>query len=495
MGGSGWRYPSAVTPLPVPTQERAASTIRAAIEATAELLDRLPEQQVTLEAIRLRSGVSQGSLSHHFGGRNGVIAAANVERYARTCAADEQFLGQLEGTFSTTVSFVTTMLDLIDHMLSPERRTVRWLRMSAVAAALHDPSLTDALSAHYTSLTSRMAALVEDAQRHGVCGSEHDARTIALLLTMQAQGLVLDDLAGTDVTPQAWSHLQACFVASFATPETTLELERQASARHGDLWRAEVFGAPGRIPEEVKDRLDALRILAGEVGCMEDATDPERARALLAAAESGPSPAPHGAPRTTGEPRHLLLHSAVVELREHGARGVDTNALRETVGMSPQTFHRMFGTRDELIRESRIRLEISRAALSAARFATLVVTSRTREDFRHALEADAIRMSEDGSRTAMWQRIETLSASRTDDQLRLSLARIQRTARDLLIEQVCLAQSRGLIDPELPARGVARLLDGSMFWHVFHGLDAERPDRATWTRMLRRIAEMLSPEG
>ncbi len=495
MGGSGWRYPSAVAPLPVPTQERAASTIRAAIDATADLLDRLPEHHVTLEAIRLRSGVSQGSLSHHFGGRGGVIAAAHVERYARTCAADEQFLGRLEGQGSVTESFVSTILGFIEQMLSPERREVRWLRMSAIAAALHDPSLTAALSAHYTSLTSRMAALIEDAQRDGIAVEEHDARTIALLLTMHAQGLVLDDLVGTDVPIAAWNHLQVRFAACFVTPETARVLEQAASARYGDLWRAEVFGAPGRVPEEVRDRLEALRSDVDDPGSVEALIDPQRPRALLTAAERGPEPQPsRTSSRSNLASRDALLQGAINQLRECGARGVDANALRALVGSRPQAFHRMFGTRDDLIREARIRLEISRAAHSTARFGRLIAASATPAAFRAALETDALRMSEDHSRASMWQRIETLSASRTDQQLRTSLARIQRAARDLLVEQVCLAQSLGLIDPQLPARGVARFLDGTIFWHIFHGLDAERPDRAAWTRMLRRITELLRPD-
>lgn len=57
-----------------------------------------------------------------------------------------------------------------------------------------------------------------------------------------------------------------------------------------------------------------------------------------------------------------------------------------------------------------------------------------------------------------------------------AIARVQRVTRNLLVEQVCAAQARGLIDPELPASGVARFLDGTPFWHVFHGLDDRRPD-------------------
>gem|GEM_PF-5554504 len=84
MMSVGWSFPTPTRPAPWPTHRRAELTIRAAIDATVELLDELPERRVTFEAIRLRSGVSQGSLTHHFGSRAGLLAAAHVERYARS---------------------------------------------------------------------------------------------------------------------------------------------------------------------------------------------------------------------------------------------------------------------------------------------------------------------------------------------------------------------------------------------------------------------------
>ena len=498
MGGAGWRYPSPTQPAPVPRQRRAAETIRAAVDATIDLLDRLPEHQVTLEAIRERSGVSQGSLTHHFNSRDGLVATAQVARYARTCEADAAFLGRYRSGLDASEQFCTTMLAHIEEMLSDERRRNRWIRMSAIAAAFGDAELTATLSQTYTQLADGLTAYAEHARQNSIVLPDTDPRTIALLLSMHAQGLVLDDLVAQDVPVEVWNHIMVRFVTSFLAPAVVKELERQAQERFGDLWRAEVFGSPGRVPSDVAARLDVLRGATRALGTSpEGERDVETVRRLLEQAERGGTSGGPGGSRLSSSTevlRERAVTAGLTALRERGGAGVDIAAIRADTGPSPQSFHRMFGSREAFVRELRIRLEIARAAHSTVRFASLVANATSPAEMRAALELDAVRMQEDASRAAMWQRIETLAATRTDQELRTPLARIQRATRDLLIEQVCVAQARGLIDPELPGRGVARLLDGTVFWHVFHGLDAKRPERDEWIAMLRRIAGFLSPD-
>jgi len=491
--GGAFRYPSPMRPVPVPTQRRASETIRAAVEATVDLLESLNESQVTLEAIRLRSGVSQGSLTHHFGSRQGLIAAAQVERYARNCAADAAFIGQLDGQVSAPGPFARTMLGLIADMLMPERRTARWVRMSAVAAAYRDPALGETIGHAYTSLADRLTALVEQAHGHDVLQRDIDARTIALLLSMQAQGLVLDDLIGAEAVASSWNHLQVRFVSCFLTPMAALELARQERERFGDLWRAETFGEPGRVPREVAGRLALLRGDGDERDPdTEDATVP--LGDLLAQVTLGGEDVPRRRPSPVADARARILDQACSMLRDGGEGRIDVAALRDAAGISPQAFHRMFGDREALVRLARIRVEVERATASTARFTDWVTHAAAPADMRSALVDGAISMAGEAQRAAMLQRIETLAATRTDPELRDALARLQRVARDLHIEQVCRAQARGTFDPTLPPSALARLLDGTVFWHVFHGLDRKRPDPDAWIAMLRRIAWMLSPD-
>ena len=499
MGG-GWRYPTPVAPAPLPSQRRATITIAAAIEATVDLLERLPEQRVTIEAIRRRSGVSQGSLTHHFGTRDALIAAAHVERYVRTCARDEAFL-RTHGFASPTVAaehFLDSLITILTAMASAERHHLRWMRMSSIAAAFGDDDLTSTLSDAYTSLTTKLAAIVESAQRSGIADPDVDARTIALVMTTHARGLVLDDLAGVDEPASAWRHLQARLFSTFLGPQTRTELERREVERFGDLWRAEAFGSPGRVPATVAERLTVLRERAIQEDGPAVAASDDRVVPVRTLLEIAERPADHARTRP-GRPsapvRTKVLDLAVQQLRTGGVRAIALEALRRAADMSPQSFNRLVGDREAIVRRARIMIEVDRASRGLGLLTTAIDASPDAAAFRRALEAHAARLTEDGPRRALWQRFETLAATRSDDELRASLARLQRAARDLLVEQVCRAQARGLVDASLPAREVARFIDGIAFWPVFHALDRERPSAEAWAGTVHSVMAMLSPDG
>ena len=491
MGGGGWRHPTPTVPAPVPSQGRARDTIRAAVEAAADLLDRFPVREVTLEAVRRRAGVSQGSLTHHFGNRDGLIAAAQVERYRRSCAIDAAFLGRLEGSVTSPDRFADVMLGLIDDMLTPERRAARWLRITAVAAGLNDDRLLATLRHNATMLNDRVSAIVVEALDHGLVFPDTDARTLASLTSMHAQGLMLDELAGDDSPPSGWRHFQTRFACSFL-PEPSVQVFREhAQAAHGDLWRAEVTGPPGRIPNAVAGRLAELRAGVTTPSSAEDLTDAPTVRSLLA----------RQVPDTTSvallPPRPArLLELAVAHVRQHGARGLDVEQLRADSGLrTNSTFHRIFHGHQGVLRAARTSIELDRAAAGVSSFAGLVATAASPAEFRDALTRWGSAFVDSERRRALFQRAETIAAARTDPELRELLAVSQRACRDLLIEQVCLAQRRGLIDPTLPPSAVARFLDGAVWWHLFHELDERRSGRDAWLGMLRRIAAMLSPDA
>jgi len=348
MKSSPWRYPSPVEPLPVPRQARAADTVRAVVEATTDLLDRLPETHVTFEAIRERSGVSQGSLTHHFGSRDALIAAAHVARYERTCTADAAFLARYDGALATPQAFCATLIGHIEMMLSEERREVRWIRMSAIAAGLDDPDLRAVLGAAYTGLADGLTRYAVEAHTNGLLDADAGPRTIGLLLSMFAQGLVLDDIIESDGAPEVpvegWNRLVVRFLSCFLTPPAAAELERQSSAHFGDLWRAEVFGAPGRVPPEVARRLAALRP-GGTVGADGD-TDVAALRVVFdRALDDGGPPGPRGRRRA----HHVRVPSAVPEqirprpCRAHPPRGRARRPQHGALRGARRDFHRRWG--------------------------------------------------------------------------------------------------------------------------------------------------------
>jgi len=236
-----WSFPTAEAPAPSPVQARALSSVEAAVQATIELLEELPTESVTLREIRTRSGVSNGSLSHHFGSREGLIAAAQVERYARTCREDAAFLSRLREGAAGAQSMADAALSLIAEMRTPERHHVRWVRMAAVAAAFGDDALDGALAQAFTALIDATTESLAAAQGNGLIDAGVDPRSAALLAAIHTQGLVLDDLMGEELPVGEWGALNLGIIATFLTGPTTAVLRKFEHEQHR-LPRADTDG-------------------------------------------------------------------------------------------------------------------------------------------------------------------------------------------------------------------------------------------------------------
>ncbi|NDI01200.1 MAG: TetR/AcrR family transcriptional regulator [Actinobacteria bacterium] len=69
-------------------QERATTTARIVLEAAIDHIEHGGEQSVRISDISRSTGVSYGSVYHHFGDRNGLIRAAQLERLRRQPGVD-----------------------------------------------------------------------------------------------------------------------------------------------------------------------------------------------------------------------------------------------------------------------------------------------------------------------------------------------------------------------------------------------------------------------
>jgi AcrR family transcriptional regulator len=490
-----WQFPSAARPAPAPVQERALSSVEAALQATIELLEESPVETITFSAVRERSGVSSGSLTHHFGSREGLIAAAQVERFARVCRADSEFLSRFATRVDAAEPHAEALISLVADMLTPRRQRQRWLRMSAVAAALGDEPLAAMLREAYAVLIDATTEYVATAQRNGLVSEEFDPRAAALLATMYAQGLVLDDLTG-DVAPPDWRPLQLHLGAAFATGPTmsTLHgLARQQLRAIGAAAdpRSHPRPATDRTSEMMSDvdhvrRLilrDVLGVATSQAGGSEAPDAPEAPEAPVA-------PDVLDAPDVPGR----FLAAAIDRMGVHGARGIDVRTLRNAVGWSSSRFYRTFRTRSRLVLLARTHLAVGHAAALVSELAGAVTSARTPAELHEALVTWAIAPPGSDPGRLIWQHTETLAATSTDPELRERVAAIQRISRELLVEQVSIAQARGLLTDVFSAPSVATLLDSITFWSLFHSLDAHAPDRDGWAWAVGRLISVILPD-
>jgi AcrR family transcriptional regulator len=443
-------------------QERARETIAAVLEVTRHLLDEQGEQGVRIEEIQRRSRVSSGSIYHHFGDRDGLIAAAQVDRFDRVVRDDAATLvDTLSG--AATEGDPKVYLEAVRRqsatVVLPERARIRWARVTALASAWQRPELFAALGESFSVLVDALAEGTQRVQSLGVVRSDLDARAVAIFSQIHSLGLLLNDLDRQPVTNEEWVGLMQHVMVSLSPTLQVLpahELERLAEV------------------SEERRRLAQLEVAEFEF--------PRRRRP------------------TVGRARDDGLVEAIVDLaadamQRGGVAEVRVEEIREAVGVSSGWFHRRFGDRDGLLDITRIELFTRFAEGDVTLIESLVEQSSDPVQFVEALRRALLFAGVDQElAVTRWQRVEVLAASVGSPLLRAELGHTIDRLADRATRVVQRAQEKGLLLPELPARAVAHFLASAPFGFLFVELDARRVGLEAWADVLASVITSLQPD-
>jgi AcrR family transcriptional regulator len=442
-------------------QERARETIAAVLDVTRDLLEEQGEQGVRLDEVQRRSGVSSGSIYHHFGDRDGLIAAAQVDRFDRVVRDDAA--GLVDTLFgAATRGDPNIYLEAVRRqsatVVLPERTRIRWARVTALSSAWQRRDLFTALGASFSVLID---ALTEGARRLQSLGVMHDGldpRAVAIFSQIHSLGLLLNDLDPDPVTNEEWVGLMQHMMVSLSPTLHGLpaqDLERLAEVTEERRQQAQVevegFEFPRRrAPAEGRTRND--------------------------------------------ERFDAIIDLAAAAMRRGGAAEVRIDDIRTAVGVSAGWFHRRFGDRDGLLDVTRIVLFTRLVEGDVALLESLVEQASDPMQFAEALRrALLFAGANDELSASRWHRVEALAASVGSPALRHELGRTIGELGDRVEQVVRRAQEKGLLQPDLPARSLAHFLSSYPFGFLFVELDAGRVGLEEWAALLTRILASLQP--
>jgi len=180
-----------------PTRESLLST-------AVDLLDTKSPEQITVDDVLTESGISSGSLYHHFGDLNALIDAAMVVRFARGVDWSIDVLGQAMGQARDRKDLAARLHQVTLQTQSPERRDVRAERVRAIARATTSPRFREALAPEQTRLTSGIAEVWSGLQERGLVSESIDPQAGSLFIQAYTLGLVLNDVSDDPIPFNAW---------------------------------------------------------------------------------------------------------------------------------------------------------------------------------------------------------------------------------------------------------------------------------------------------
>jgi AcrR family transcriptional regulator len=177
------------------------------LEATVELLQGNLPQAITSEMVLKKSGISRGSLYHHFADFSELLEVALVEAFAGHVDQTIALLTELIKD-STTREQVGAGLDRVTELTqSDAMRPVRFSRARLIAFSEDNPRLAAALAKEQQRLTNTLTDIIREGQARDLIRGDVDAHATAVFIQAYSLGRIVDDIVPEKVDPQAWNAL------------------------------------------------------------------------------------------------------------------------------------------------------------------------------------------------------------------------------------------------------------------------------------------------
>ena len=194
-----------------PTRERLLLT-------TVELMDTENPEKVGVEMVLEKSGISKGSLYHHFEDFPSLLEAALVYRFHRVVDSSIALIANTVATATTREEFFADMEKVTAITHSREMTAIRFERARALGHAGTSERFREALGVEQQRLTLAFTDLVREAQNQGWVTSDIDPMAAAVFIQAYTIGKLIDEVTAEPVDEQEWLKLIHRMVERTFTP-------------------------------------------------------------------------------------------------------------------------------------------------------------------------------------------------------------------------------------------------------------------------------------
>ena len=189
------------------------------IETTVALLEGQFPEVIQVDEILEKSGISKGSLYHHFEDLGELLEAAQVARYA-------VWVDRSIGLITPILSGAKTREDIINglrqatiYTQSSEFKSTRFQRARALANSEISIRFQTALGIEQDRLTTALEDLVQEAKNKELFRQEIDARVVAVFIQSYTLGKIVDDIVSNPMAQEKWDEfIVNMLVATMVTP-------------------------------------------------------------------------------------------------------------------------------------------------------------------------------------------------------------------------------------------------------------------------------------
>ncbi len=188
-------------------------TKRALVVTVLEELKSKKASDLTSESILEKSGISKGSLYHHFEDFDDLIETAEVIRYAAYVDQSIHILTKVFQSAKNRDEMVTELKQVTKFTQSPDLMPQRMDRATSISLANANPRMMKKLNVEQDRLNEALIDIFREARDRGWINKEIDLHAGAVFIQAYTLGIIINDVSGKKLDNKAWTDLIDLFTS------------------------------------------------------------------------------------------------------------------------------------------------------------------------------------------------------------------------------------------------------------------------------------------
>ena len=174
------------------------------IETTVQLIDVRGASSLQVDEVLNASGVSRGSLYHHFEDFYELIEVATAERFSASVDRSIVAIARILDTATSREECFAALRQITEQTQARELEAIRFERARALGMAGSNERFRRILGVQEQRVTDALADLFRRAQERGWMNSDFDPQAAAVLIQAYTLGRIVDDISPNQMDQEAW---------------------------------------------------------------------------------------------------------------------------------------------------------------------------------------------------------------------------------------------------------------------------------------------------
>lgn len=177
------------------------------IQATSELMDKLPLEDISASLVLERSGASKSSMYHFFEDFSDLLEETLLYRFAVSVQASNKIIKEIVNGSTTKEDFFLALETVTRKSQDRSNSAIRFQRARMLGRSERNERFRESLGKVQQGLTDSITEMIQRAQDKGYITTDFQPRTLAVFIQAYTLGKVVDDITLTPMDDSDWDSL------------------------------------------------------------------------------------------------------------------------------------------------------------------------------------------------------------------------------------------------------------------------------------------------